>query len=79
MVESPEPEPVGVRVLRRISAAIGPDALRTDFCTLMPRVEDGLVREVYDAMRAKDYVVADRAVDELVWFQRIKPEMCPRG
>ena len=76
-VESESPEPVGIRVLKALSEAIGPDATRTDLCRMMSRVEDDLRSKVDSAMFAKDYKAADRHVNELVFLARLKPEMCP--
>jgi hypothetical protein len=76
-MESESPEPVGIRVLKALSEALGPDATRADFCRMISRVEDDLRRKVDSAMFAKDYTAADRHVDELVFLARLKPEMCP--
>jgi len=77
MGESESPEPVGIRIVKALSEAIGPDATRADLCRVVSKIEDDLRRKVDSAMFTKDYTTADRHVDELVFLARLKPEMCP--
>ena len=78
MVESPEPEPVPLRIWTRLSEKIGADARRIDTCRMLDSIELDLIKEVDTAMIAKDYVAADRAVDELSFLVRMKGVACRR-
>jgi hypothetical protein len=78
MGESESPEPVPLRVWTRLSEKIGVDARRIDTCRMLEDIERDLRKEVDAAMVAKDYVVADRAIDELSFLVRMKGVACRR-
>ena len=70
------PEPAAIRALKKLSEAIGPDALRTDVCAILPRVEDRMARELRTALAEKDYAKLALLAGELSITARMKLELC---
>lgn len=70
------PEPAAIRALKKLSEAIGVDALKTDLCTILPRVEDRMARELRTALAEKDYDKLARLAGELSITARMKLELC---
>ena len=70
------PEPAAVRALKKLSEAIGPNALKMDLCTIFPRVEDRMARELRTALAEKDYAKLALLAGELSITSRMRLELC---
>jgi fructose-1,6-bisphosphatase len=77
---TPDPEPAYVRVLRRVSEKIGPDAVRTGMCPKMREVLEELTRETVDYLNRRQYSDGYTSAYELWTLSRIYELLCvPTG
>jgi len=74
----PDPQPAAIRLLKRLNAAMGVDALRTDTCRLFPKIESEMLSEMDSALSKRDYSRVSTLAGELELWSRMRLELCPK-
>lgn len=67
---------VGVRLVRRLSAALGAD--RDRICKALPDIEKELVSDLERSIKRKAYPDAVRHAGELLFLSQVDNEVCVR-